>query len=309
MGLFTKKDPCAICGGKVKALIPWRVDGQLVCNSCYGRVDLPIERVNNMTMDEFRAYLAFRTENDQLKQQFKTIQKVDFGAFEDKLAFDTVNRLFCMKADLESTIFEGKHIKSFSILEDNEPLFTGNAAGLICYSSTVSDRVSAMSPMLQQVAMMAEMKRDMERMAEASDKQFNSYRYNQDIQEPFQKFVVEIQCDHPYWTMLTAEKKGPTFNNERPSALDYLREYQQGIEIMGQLARALMAVAFPGAPEQRVGRNAAVVIGQTVAAPAAATAAPPADVVAEIQKFKSLVEQGILTEEEFAAKKRQLLGI
>ena len=308
MGLFGKKDPCAICGGKVKALLPWRVDGQLVCNSCFRHVDLPIERVNSMTMDEFRTYMAFRAENEQLKQQFKVIQKVDFGAFEDKLVFDTDNHLFCMKDSLESTIFEGRHIKSFSILEDNEPLFTGNAAGLVCYASTVPDRLAAMTPVIQQMAMMTEMKRDMERMAKDSGKQFDSYSCNSDVQEPFQKFVVEIQCDHPYLPMLTAEKKGPTFNNDRPSAQEYLREYQQGIETMSQLARALMAVAFPGAPEQRVGRNVAVVIGQTGSAPVAAPAAS-VDAVAEIQRFKALVEQGILTEEEFAAKKRQLLGI
>ena len=37
--------------------------------------------------------------------------------------------------------------------------------------------------------------------------------------------------------------------------------------------------------------------------------AAPVDAVAEIQKFKTLADQGIITEEEFAAKKRQLLGI
>ena len=39
-------------------------------------------------------------------------------------------------------------------------------------------------------------------------------------------------------------------------------------------------------------------------------AAPvPADAVAEIQKYKALLDAGVLTEEEFTAKKRQLLGI
>ena len=41
MGLLTKKDPCAICGGKVKAIFPWKIDGQLVCNDCHGVTDLP----------------------------------------------------------------------------------------------------------------------------------------------------------------------------------------------------------------------------------------------------------------------------
>ena len=44
-------------------------------------------------------------------------------------------------------------------------------------------------------------------------------------------------------------------------------------------------------------------------AAAAAAPAPAADPVAEIQKYKLLFDAGVLTEEEFAAKKKQLLGI
>ena len=33
------------------------------------------------------------------------------------------------------------------------------------------------------------------------------------------------------------------------------------------------------------------------------------DTVAELQKYKMLVDTGVITEEEFAAKKKQLLGI
>ena len=40
-----------------------------------------------------------------------------------------------------------------------------------------------------------------------------------------------------------------------------------------------------------------------------AAAAGNGDVVAEIQRYKKLMDDGILTEEEFTAKKRQLLGI
>lgn len=35
----------------------------------------------------------------------------------------------------------------------------------------------------------------------------------------------------------------------------------------------------------------------------------PVDAVAEIKKYKELLEQGIITEEEFTAKKKRLLGI
>lgn len=40
-----------------------------------------------------------------------------------------------------------------------------------------------------------------------------------------------------------------------------------------------------------------------------AQAAAAVDTVAEIQKYKLLFDAGVLTEEEFAAKKKQLLGI
>ena len=42
-----------------------------------------------------------------------------------------------------------------------------------------------------------------------------------------------------------------------------------------------------------------------------AAAPPPAepDDAAEIQKYAALKEQGLITDEEFAAKKKQILGI
>jgi len=303
MGLFTKKDPCAICGGKVTGLFPWKVDDQLICKECFSLVDLPIDEINKMKIDEFRNYLNFRKENALLKEQFQTTQIVDFGAFEDKIAFDMVNGMFCMHTELVTTIFERKDIKSFVIREDDKPLFAGSAAGLVCYTSTVSDRVAAMAPVFQQMRIVAELKKKAEQLAREADEDFYSSQYDQNVEEPFEKFVVEIQCDHPYWKTITADKQGPTFNDDCPSVQQYLREYQEGVAIMGQLARALMEVAFPGAPEQSVGANATVVIGQT-AAPAA-----PVDAVAEIKRYKDLLEQGIITEEEFKAKKSQLLGI
>ena len=52
------------------------------------------------------------------------------------------------------------------------------------------------------------------------------------------------------------------------------------------------------------------VAAQQAAAPAAAPAAPAElDEAAEIQKYAALKGQGLITEEEFEAKKKQILGI
>ena len=86
-----------------------------------------------------------------------------------------------------------------------------------------------------------------------------------------------------------------------PDINEYLERYRENVGEMEQLARAIMRDAFPDAPEQMVQSGGVVV---NTSAPAANV-----DAVAEIKRYKDLLEQGIITEEEFKAKKSQLLGI
>jgi hypothetical protein len=48
---------------------------------------------------------------------------------------------------------------------------------------------------------------------------------------------------------------------------------------------------------------------QQAAPPAAPPAAAPPDDMAQIQQLATMKDQGLLTEEEFQAKKKQILGI
>ena len=72
------------------------------------------------------------------------------------------------------------------------------------------------------------------------------------------------------------------------------------VNALHTLARNLMQLIAPGAPETGAGA------AQT-AAPAQTGGAPNA--VEELKQYKSLLDAGVITEEEFAAKKRQLFGI
>ena len=72
------------------------------------------------------------------------------------------------------------------------------------------------------------------------------------------------------------------------------------VNALHTLARNLMQLIAPGAPETGAGA------AQT-AAPAQTGGAPNA--VEGLKQYKSLLDAGVITEEEFAAKKRQLLGI
>lgn len=306
MGLFSKREACPICGGKIKGLFPWKIEGQQICGDCHGSVDLPEGMENNMTLSDFRGYMAFREENALLKQKFVATVKVDFGVFDTKFMFDMNNGLLCMDKHLNKTIFEGRHIKSFVIKEDSAPLYEGGAAGLTCYVSDVPDRAMAMVPQIEHHLAQVQMQRNMERMADRMDdgkiNNSNTHRIPTfDIPEPFKNFNVEIYFDHPYWSVFRADMSGPTFNNTYPDVNDYLREYNNSVATMDQLARAFMELAFPGAGEQVAGG---------VAAPGAAAApAAAVDAVEEIKRYKELLDQGIISDEDFAAKKRQLLGI
>ena len=81
----------------------------------------------------------------------------------------------------------------------------------------------------------------------------------------------------------------------------FLHKYDEKVNELHTLARNLIQFIAPGAPE-----TGAASAAQT-AAPAQAGGAP--STVEELKQYKALLDAGVLTEEKFAAKKRQLLGI
>ena len=60
---------------------------------------------------------------------------------------------------------------------------------------------------------------------------------------------------------------------------------------------------------QQAAYDQGVAAAQQQAAPAPAPASPAEDDAAEIQKYAALLGQGLITQEEFEAKKKQILGI
>lgn len=299
MGLFTKKDPCAICGGKVKGLLPWKIEGQYVCDSCHGVVDVQKDK-EDMTMEQFRQYRAFREENQALKDQFTISQKVDFGAFDTKLVFDFDHRLFCMDQHLGKTVFRGGEIKSFVIQEDGAPIFEGGPQGLVRYESIVPERLTMMAPQLNQILMQKQLE---DQLNVGRDPDHRPAPRFYDIPEPFKKFQVSIYVDHPYWSLLECDRSGPTFDNDYPDVNDYMNRYQEGYWLMENLAQCLMTVAFPDAPAEGAQQGA-----QQETQPAAA-AAPAQDAVSQLKQYKQLLDDGVITQADFDAKKKQLMGL
>jgi len=193
-------------------------------------------------------------------------------------------------------------LKSFTIKEDNTPLFEGSAAGIRRYASTVTERVMAMAPQIAQVAASKRTARTLDRLDDGKANNSVPMQYF-DIPEPFQAFNVELHFDHPYWTVLKCDMDGPRFDNNLPDVNNYLRSYQQSIEELEKLVAALRTVAFPDAAEQSIGP------GMMGMGALHTNMAPPADSIEEIKKYKALMEDGVISQQEFEAKKKYLLGL
>ena len=302
MGIFSKKPPCPICSGKISWFLPTKIEGEYICNNCYSKIDMDADKESNLTMHGFREYLTFYEQNQLLKDQFVISQEIDFGLWDTKIIFDHQNKRFCLSKNPDKTVFEGKQLKSFTIKEDNVPLFEGSAAGIRRYASAVTECAMALAPQISQLRMNRQMARTLDKQDDGKANGSVPVQYFV-VPEPFQAFNVELHLDHPYWTVIQCDMDGPRFDNTHPDVNNYIHSYQQSIEEIEKLVAALGIMAFPGAPQQSIGLGAAG--AQTVHT----TTASPMDAIEEIKKYKALMEEGIISQQEFDAKKRQLLGI
>ncbi len=251
MGLFSKKPPCPICGGKISWLLPWKIEGKYICTTCYNKIDMEADKAIHLTMQGFKEYLAFYDQNQLMRDQFTIFEGIDFGHWDTKIIFDYQHKMFCMSKNLDKTIFEGKQLKSFSIKEDNTPLFEGTAEGVKSYVSTVPDRALALAPQVIHYMMKRHLTRTLDKKEDGKEKKTTPMQYF-DVPEPFQRFKMELHFDHPYWTVIKCDMDGPRFSNDSPDVKDYICSYEHSIQEIEKLVVALQTVAFPDAPEQYI---------------------------------------------------------
>ena len=310
MGLFSnKKKLCPVCGEPTPRLFPTKVDDTALCKECAKKIYLPDGKLGQMTIDEFLQYMNFYEENQSLRERFtKTYDSKNAG-----IVLDETNRLFRLRDESAALVFEVSSLKSFRILEDSTVLFESQANGLRCYESDIPNRARQLAGVIGEFKARRkeyEFRKDMERRREENAKRRGEEYQKQYIpmpslgcDEPFQNFYVELILEHPYWSDFRVEICGPRFQYD-PSVEGYICDYENEAGRMHELAMNLMQFICPGAQEIHDGevQNQAVVTRQTVQ-PTGSSA------IEEIKQYKELLDAGIITEEEFAAKKRQLLGL
>lgn len=120
---------------------------------------------------------------------------------------------------------------------------------------------------------------------------------------------------HPYWGSIRWPLAAPEFDRYYPSVNTYLQEYEDKVDQLHTLVVNLIQMVSPGAKEIQMscGRKcrwrqprsrSRAVLGNKKPAAATGTSA-----VEEIKKYKELLDAGVITQEEFSAKKKQLMGI
>ena len=315
MGLFSNnKKLCPICGSPTPRFLATKFENEAICKDCDNKIDLPDGVQGKMTLADFRQYIARYDENAALRSSFSKTFQISYGFLSGSLQVDEAHGLFRLKDNDRSWAFPAAALKGFRILEDTSPIYESGAGVLRCHESIVPARMNEIAPLIAQFQLQRqeyEHIQTLERMRHLNDdedarreweRESERNRPEFEMDPPIKNFHVELTLEHPYWHSFHEKLDAPEFDRENPSAERYMKDYQEKAEQLHALALKLMRFIDPAAREEYPGAKAAP--AQQVAQPAA-----PANAIEEIQKYKALMDAGILTEEEFTAKKRQLLGI
>lgn len=326
MALFGKSKPkkmCPICGEPASRFLPFKWNDEPLCDACGSKLNELSEDARKEVEQSLESIHAYFAEYDERQKQqsgfqssFQITYQREFGIFFGGcICLDIPQRLLKLSAKNNAFVYEAENIVCFRISEDDAPLFEGNKDELVCYQSDIPDIVKNMEMEVASFRMEQQQYEHMMRMEE--EREFHARARGEDYSapyisapdvyrlSPFRKYYVYIEVDNPQKKESKEFKEdAPRFNEYDPTVRGYLYSYEKATNDMRILAENLMAVINPDAPQRQVASPTA---SDARSMPVAQTAS--ADPVAEIQKYKELFDSGAITEEEFAAKKRQLMGI
>ncbi len=332
MGLFKNNSkPCPLCGEPTDLLFPKKVDDIAICKHCYNKIDVPAETLKGMKLEDLMNYMNFHKLNRALADIFTESYKYDVSSGTGAaVILDKTNKLLRFSEDSDKLVFRMDSVTSFQICEGDDVLFEGSPNGFMEHPSGALDYVQNMA--IDIVKFNAEKAAYAQRLAEAEKAKARGEKPKTEFEPHFTKYpkfsaynIIFKLKDHEYFSAYTLRATAPGFDNENPSIAQYTGEYNLKTKEMRALAAALMeglwniTIKTEEAPAAAPEKPPVIVMNQKPAepAPAPAPAAPPAapsapapsvDIAEEIKKFKELLDLGAITQEEYDAKKKQLLG-
>ena len=308
MGLVSSnKKLCPVCKGLTPKLFSKKVEGMPICKECSNKIDLPEGVLDQMSLNDFFEYLNCYEENQMWRDIFSDTYSHFFGLTSGHFTEDEPNRLFRLRADKNAFVMQASQLKAFRILEDTEVLFESSGNVLKYYNSTVPQRLNEMVPLISQFVLQRREYDLLEEKAKREGTQLRHVRPYFEMPVPFRHYYIELVLDHPYWKEYRWKMDAPGLDRDYPNIDFYLNIYGNQTKGLYELAQHLMDLICPGAQEVCGDDEASVVYVQQVQPVQQASAGE--DVTEQLKKFKALLDAGVLTEEEFTAKKKQLLGI
>ena len=252
MGLFEKKKPCSVCGGKVSALAMFGTADGPLCTSCHEKCSpLATKTLNYRSAYEAKQHIADRETN---LAKYKTFSPTD--AVGDYLKIDRRTQSWCCPVlDAKNPdIFAFSDLIDFEMVEDGVSVTKGGLGSAIVGGALFGAAGAIVGGGL-------------------GKKQKNMVNKLSIVINLRNDLIPNIEIP-----LIKAETKRGGFMHKNCSEI-------------GNRIISLLSV---------------IVDSQTVPT---ASVAPAISVADELMKYKQLLDVGAITQEEFDAKKMQLLAL
>ena len=335
MGIFTnEKKGCPICGNATPRLFPTKVEGLPLCKECAAKINMESSMLKNLTINELWDHMDYRKANSETFATFTDNETHGMGNYV--LHMDTDKRLFYIADGSPSNpaLFKFEELVSFNLMEDGRTIIQCNADSYSEGTSSIENyKLPPLKPIVKPAAMMnkpasvvVDKKTGRTAMASAASSTTKTEEKPKAPDKPVDNLKLNVTLNNPYWKSKVYNVSLPSLETEeeiRGWVNDYKNTFAAAVDtceamagIMGvktgkQMMNAIKEKAEAILAVQEAEAAAAEAEAAAQAAEAAAKIAKAADDNAAIEmlrKWKELLDMGAITQEEFDAKKKELIG-
>ena len=272
MALFQKKE-CVLCGGKAGLLTRSAIlGGEFICGDCRGKFSAHTANVGNLMLDEVKELIHLKEENDKrYKAEFVTTRRFDFDNRHPMIAVDDEHGWFVLLKEDNPDIFSFDWIAGYYVDLHTKPLSDDEIA-----EYRRRNGGSGLFGVLNFLLSDDFISRYPDLPRCPRDRKVTGMYFQIDLGiNPLNAKYLRLDM-LPGWSNNTAEiEKAYYCANE---IYQCIKEYKSGFHTSNLSSDSFVPVLQGSAAEQ-------------------------------IKEFKELLDIGALVQEEFDAKKKQLLGI